>query len=107
VTDREKTSSGPVPVLVIHSARPLIVFQVDQSHRSIRNELWTLEVDVVSEIVVLAIVVFVDVVTTVVVELLNVVGFPLVELVTTVVVVFEIKPPEVEVFVNALNVVEV
>jgi len=103
VTDREKISSGSVPVLVIHRARPLIVFQVDQSHRSIRNELWTWEV--VSEMVVLASVVFVDVITMVAVELVNAVIFPVVELVTTAVVVFETIALIVELFVDALNVV--
>jgi hypothetical protein len=62
-------------VLVIHRARPFITFQVDQSHRSTRNELWTCAVAVVVIVVVLAAVMAVEVVTTVEVELVDVVEF--------------------------------
>jgi hypothetical protein len=42
--DKEKTSSGSVPVLVIHKARLFIIFQLDQSHLSTRTGLdWTVE----------------------------------------------------------------
>jgi hypothetical protein len=99
VTDSENTSSGSVPVLVIHSARPLIVFQADQSHRSTRNELGARS-DSVVEVVVLSAVV--DVVTFV-----DTVELSTVEFAEVVAAVFGVVVSEVVIAVDVVTTVVV